>query len=65
MRESGDMLSEAQRILFRGLREVLNSNESTIQKLREAMTEALQPFLFEQTKRHPMIVSMVLTPDED
>ncbi|MDR1521593.1 MAG: ribonuclease J [Streptococcaceae bacterium] len=65
MRESGKMLSEAQRILFRVLCETLNNNECTIQKLREAMTEDLQPFLFEQTERNPMIVSMVLTPDEE
>ncbi|MDR0614891.1 MAG: ribonuclease J, partial [Lactobacillales bacterium] len=64
MRESEDMLSEIQGILFHALREALYSDECTIQKMRKAITEALQPFLFEQTKRHPMIVPMILTPDE-
>ncbi|MDR1472997.1 MAG: ribonuclease J [Lactobacillales bacterium] len=64
MRESEDMLSEIQGILFHTLREALYSDDCTIQKMRKAITEVLQPFLFEQTKRHPMIVSMVLTPDE-
>ncbi|HAZ9415301.1 TPA: hypothetical protein J8R50_003044, partial [Enterococcus faecium] len=26
---------------------------------------ALQPFLFERTERHPMILPMVMTPDEE
>ncbi|MDR0922200.1 MAG: ribonuclease J [Lactobacillales bacterium] len=63
MRESGDMIHEGQRILFHALREVLNAPDCTEAKLRDAMTSALQPFLFEQTERHPMIVPMVLTPD--
>ncbi|MDR0691227.1 MAG: ribonuclease J [Streptococcaceae bacterium] len=64
MRESEDILGEAQSVLFHALREALYSDECTIQKMRKAMTDALQPFLFERTERHPMIVPMVLTPDE-
>ena len=47
MRESGEMINEAQQILFRALREVLNQPDPTEHKLREAMSSALQPFLFE------------------
>ncbi|AUJ84568.1 MULTISPECIES: ribonuclease J1 [Enterococcus] len=63
MRESGEMINEAQQILFRALREVLNQPDPTEHKLREAMSSALQPFLFEKTERHPMILSMIMTPD--
>ncbi|MGF1945486.1 ribonuclease J, partial [Enterococcus casseliflavus] len=38
MRESGEMINEAQQILFRALREVLNQPDPTEHKLREAMS---------------------------
>ena len=65
MRESGEMINEAQRILFHALRECLNGPDCSEYKLKEAMTGALQPFLFERTERHPMILPMVMTPDEE
>lgn len=64
MRESGDMINEGQTILFKALREALNQPDCNEHKMREAMTGALQPFLFEKTERHPMILSMIMTPDE-
>ncbi|MDR3157384.1 MAG: ribonuclease J [Lactobacillales bacterium] len=64
MRESGDMIKEAQRLLFRTLREDMRNLTCSIQSMRETMTSVLQPFLFEKTERRPMIVSMVLTPDD-
>lgn len=63
MRESGDMIYEGQRILFRALREALNQPDCTEHKLREAMTGALQPYLFDKTERHPMILSMIMSPE--
>lgn len=64
MRESGEMINEGQTILFRALREALRQADCTEHKLKEAMASALQPFLFEQTERHPMILGMIMTPDE-
>lgn len=63
MRESGEMIYEAQKILFNALRDALKQENCTEAKLRDAMTGALQPFLFEQTERHPMILPMLMTPD--
>ena len=63
MRESGEMISEGQTVLFNALREALNQPNCSEFKLREAMSSALQPFLFEKTERHPMILSMIMTPD--
>lgn len=64
MRESGEMINEAQQLLFQALRDVLNQPDATEHKLREAMSGVLQPFLFEKTERHPMILSMIMSPDE-
>lgn len=55
MRESGEMINEAQQILFRALREILNQPDPTEHKLREAMSSALQPFLFEKTDRKSVV----------
>lgn len=63
MRESGDMIYEAQTLLFRALREALNQKDVNEHKLKEAMSNALQPFLFEKTERHPMILSMIMVPE--
>jgi ribonuclease J len=65
MRESGEMISEGQSILFHALREALSQSDCNEYKLREAMSAALQPFLFEKTERHPMILSMIMTLDEE
>ncbi|WP_414842125.1 ribonuclease J1 [Enterococcus saccharolyticus] len=65
MRESGEMISEGQSILFHALREALSQPDCNEYKLREAMSAALQPFLFEKTERHPMILSMIMTLDEE
>lgn len=64
MRESGDMISEGQRKLFRALREALKEENCTEHKLKEAMSGVLQPYLFEKTERHPMILSMIMSPED-
>lgn len=63
MRESGDLIKKGQNILYNALRDALNQQDTSEYKLREAMSQALQPFLIEQTQRHPMILSMIMTPD--
>ncbi|MCI1903952.1 ribonuclease J [Enterococcus hirae] len=63
MRESGELINEGQRILFRALVNAMKDPHVTENKLREAMTGALQPYLFEKTERHPMLLSMVMKPD--
>ena len=63
MRESGDMIYEAQTLLFRTLREALKQPDVNEHKLKEAMSNALQPFLFDKTERHPMLLSMIMAPE--
>ncbi|MDR2832839.1 MAG: ribonuclease J [Streptococcaceae bacterium] len=65
MRESTEMIQKGQRVLFAALREAMNDENANELKLREAMTNAIKPYLFELTEREPMIISMILTPDSN
>lgn len=61
MRESGKLIHDAQRILFNALRrEMKNNPHFTEATLNKAMVDALQPFLVEQTKRHPMVLPITM-----
>lgn len=63
MRESGELIQEGQRILYRALKDALEQPQVTTARLRDAMNDALQPFLYDKTERHPMILSMVMEED--
>lgn len=61
MRESGKLIHEAQRILFHALRKEMKNNPHFNEgSLNKAMVDALQPFLIEQTERHPMILPITM-----
>lgn len=61
MRESGDLINEAQRVIFRSLKELVHSEEKlTEQMVKETISGSLQPFLFEKTERHPMILPIIM-----
>ncbi|MGH2245680.1 ribonuclease J, partial [Enterococcus faecalis] len=61
MRESGDMIHEGDRLLFNALGESMKDKNCTEAKLGEAMRTALQPLLFEQTQRHPIVLPKIMT----
>lgn len=65
MRESGDLIRESQRVLFNAIRIALKNKEASIQSVNGAIVNALRPFLYEKTEREPIIIPMVLTPDEE
>ncbi|KXT77991.1 ribonuclease J1 [Streptococcus sp. DD13] len=64
MRESGELIRESQRILFNAIRIALKNKEANIQSVNGAIVNALRPFLYERTEREPIIIPMILTPDE-
>ena len=39
----------------------VNANEASVVR---AMREALSPFLYKQTERSPLVIPMIMTPDE-
>ena len=64
MRESGDLINECQRLLFRELARVLKQENCNERLIKETMVQTLQPFLAEKTERYPMILPMVLEATE-
>lgn len=65
MRESGEMISEAQGILYDALMDSFNQEgEISEHQLREILTDAIEPYLYEKTRRSPMILAMIMTPDK-
>ena len=65
MRESGDLIRESQRLLFNAIRIALKNKDANIQTVNGAIVNALRPFLYESTEREPIIIPMILTPDDE
>ena len=63
MRESGDLIRDSQRLLFNAIRIALKNKDASIQSVNGAIVNALRPFLYEKTEREPIIIPMILTPD--
>lgn len=64
MRESGDLIRESQRVLFNAIRIAMRNKDANIQTVNGAIVNALRPFLYEKTEREPIIIPMLLTPDQ-
>ena len=60
MRESGDLINEARRHVFRTIRRKMKSDKATEATIRNAIIDDLQSFLFDKTERHPMILPMLI-----
>ncbi|AVK60622.1 ribonuclease J [Lactobacillus sp. CBA3606] len=60
MRESGDLINEARRHVFRTIRRKMKSDKVSEATIRNAIIDDLQSFLFEKTERHPMILPMLI-----
>ena len=65
MRESGDLIRQSQRILFNAIRIALKNKDANIQTVNGAIVNAIRPFLYENTEREPIIIPMILTPDDE
>jgi len=61
MRESVGLIQDAQKVIRTTVIGHLNSGKKVNEKiLRDAMQNALQPFLYKRTKRNPMIMAVVM-----
>lgn len=62
MRESGDLINEAQAIVRQDVLSLLKGTDAvTEKKLKDTVTNAIQPYLYEKTERRPMIVPVIMS----
>lgn len=60
MRESGTMINEAQKMLNRHLNGAIQGKTPQWTELKNEITDVLGPYLFEKTKRRPMILPIIM-----
>jgi len=61
MRESDELIQEAQKVAFRAIDRALRHENFNEYKLRNSMIDALKRFFFDQTERNPMILPVFMT----
>lgn len=64
MRESGDLISDAQSLLKKHLNKVMERRTSQWSEIKNEITDTLAPFLYEKTKRRPMILPIIMEVDK-
>lgn len=61
MRESGSLISEAQSLIKQEVNRTLSHDDKVNEKrLKDAIIDVVQPFLFEKTERRPMVVPVIM-----
>ncbi|MBB4824085.1 ribonuclease J [Sporosarcina luteola] len=60
MRESGSMISEAQYLLSKELQRRISNAGSESNSLKSDIIEILSPYLYDKTKRRPMVLPVVM-----
>jgi ribonuclease J len=60
MRESGTMIYEAQQMLNRHLNKKIHGKNTEWTELKNEISDVLGPYLYEKTKRRPMILPIIM-----
>ena len=60
MRESGDLISDAQSLISKHLNKVMERKTTQWSEIKNEITDTLGPFLYEKTKRRPMILPIIM-----
>ena len=60
MRESSDLINEAQSLIAKHLEKIMERKTSQWSEIKNEITEILAPFLYERTKRKPMILPIIM-----
>ena len=60
MRESGTMINEAQKMLNQHLNSTIQEKDTQWSDLKNEITDVLGPYLYEKTKRRPMILPIIM-----
>ncbi|TMN23439.1 ribonuclease J1 [Lentibacillus cibarius] len=60
MRESEDLINEAQKLVAKHLDKVMERRTSQWSEIKNEITNTIAPFLFEKTKRRPMVLPIIM-----
>ncbi|MDF2945803.1 MAG: rnjA [Bacillales bacterium] len=60
MRESSDLINEAQSMIEKHIQQLLNQKTNQWSEIKNEITDTLAPFLYEKTKRKPMILPIIM-----
>ncbi|KKI93802.1 ribonuclease J [Bacillus sp. SA1-12] len=60
MRESGDLINDAQSLITKHLSKIMERRTSQWSEIKNEITDTLAPFLYEKTKRRPMILPIIM-----
>lgn len=60
MRESEDLINEAQKLVEKHVSKVMERKTTQWSEIKNEITDTIQPFLFEKTKRRPMILPIIM-----
>ncbi|AZB42764.1 ribonuclease J [Bacillus sp. FJAT-42376] len=60
MRESGDLINDAQDLITKHLNKIMDRRTSQWSEIKNEITDTLAPFLYEKTKRRPMILPIIM-----
>ena len=60
MRESGELIHQAQSLVHKHLNKVLARKTSQWSEIKNEVIDTLEPFLYEKTKRRPMILPIIM-----
>ncbi|WP_404449862.1 ribonuclease J1 [Sutcliffiella horikoshii] len=60
MRESGDLINDAQSLISKHLNKIMERRTTQWSEIKNEITDTLAPFLYEKTKRRPMILPIIM-----
>jgi ribonuclease J len=60
MRESGDLINDAQSLITKHLSKTMERRTTQWSEIKNEITDTLAPFLYEKTKRRPMILPIIM-----
>lgn len=60
MRESSDLINDAQTLITNHLEKVMERKTTQWSEIKNEITDTLSPFLYEKTKRRPMILPIIM-----
>ncbi|APC48775.1 ribonuclease J1 [Virgibacillus halodenitrificans] len=60
MRESEDLINEAQKLVAKHLNKVMERKTTQWSEIKNEITDTIAPFLYERTKRRPMVLPIIM-----